>query len=799
LKSGSIPSEFPLNSHTSKAPAMVYRFEEYELDCAQWQLTWRDENIPIQRKSFDLLLYLLKERPRVVGKEEILEELWPNQYVDENNLARQVSLLRKALSKHELERKVIETVPGRGYKFIAEVQEIAGPGTSVLPDVVLSAEESITRITLEEEVESDEMAGHTTLTLPAPAAPWKHTLYKVGAIAAGILLVSIGGWLGWRWWQNRIGGPPVEAVLMPLDGSTGDATLDHVLDDTVRADLSQSPFLTVATRTQFDNTLKQMQRKPGDPVTEAVAREVCERINNQAIVHTAIARDGQRFLLTGEAVSCVNGAVLASTTEEANRVEDLRLAVNRLTGRIRGKLGESRSSVERFNTPLPALETASLDALKAASTAGKLANEDKGAEAIAMEKQAIAYDPNFTAAYYGLSSMYINVGDMKNARAAIQKAFDLRSSSSPLLQFTIASRYEQLVTRDLYSAEKSDVGWTELYPRQYQAWNALDMVREGLGEWPQAAEAGKKTIQLRSDIVLYYGNLMQDQLFSSDLQGSRATCDRALALSPDYEPAHLNLARIAYIKQDAGLYQQQIDWLENHPKNPLMLSGMAELAIAQGRFAQAKNWIEQAAEIYRQQGDPSSAAAMEKVIALELLGAGDSNDGLALYHREPVDPEESQQLLAEVFAGDGANAESLLKAGLSMHPNDTRLLYWYAPLVRGWNALKTGHPGQALELLNQPGTLSRYADIDFARGEAYLAAKQPQAAEAQFRRIVDHPYRDQSYISSVAWVELARALSAEGNRSAAKDAYRHFLELWQSADANAALLLAARREAAALN
>jgi tetratricopeptide (TPR) repeat protein len=120
-------------------------------------------------------------------------------------------------------------------------------------------------------------------------------------------------------------------------------------------------------------------------------------------------------------------------------------------------------------------------------------------------------------------------------------------------------------------------------------------------------------------------------------------------------------------------------------------------------------------------------------------------------------------------------------------------------LARGWNALKASHPDQALELLNQPGTLSRYADIDFARGEAYLAAKQPQAAETQFRKIVDHPYRDQSYISSVAWLELARALRTEGNRSAAKDAYVHFLELWQNADANAALLQAARREVATLN
>lgn len=741
----------------------------------------------------------------MVGKEEILEALWPNQYVDENNLARQVSLLRKAMSKHELERKVIETVPGRGYKFVAEVQEIAGPGTAALPDVLLSAEESITRITLEEELESDGMAEHTqtkgiaALTLQAPAAPWKRTLNKVGAIAAGVLLVSIVGWLGWRWWQNRAGGPPVEAVLMPLEGTTGDASLDRVLDDAVRSDLSQSPFVTVAARSLFENTLKQMQRKPGELVTEAVAREVCERINNQALVHTAIAREGQHFLLSGEAVSCVNDAALASATEQANRTEDLRLAVNRLTGRIRQKIGESRSSIARFNTPRLALETASLDALKAASVAAKLGAEDKTVEAIAMEKQAIAYDPNFAAAYYGLSSLYINADDMKNAGEAIRKAYELRGSSNPLLQFTIAARYEHLVTRDLYSAEKSATGWTELYPRQYASWNALDMVREGLGEWPQAAEAAKKSIELRPGSVVYYGNLMQDQLFSGDLQGSRATSERALRLDEDYEPARLNLARIALVGRDAGLYQQQTDWLEKHPREPLMLTGMAELAVMQGRFTEAKSWIGQAAEVYREQGDPSSAAAMEKVIALEFFGAGDTSDGLALYHKAPVDPDESQELLAEVFAGDGANAEKSLREERSVRPNDTRLLHWYAPLVEGWVAIQGGQAEQALELLNQPGTLSNYADIDFARGEAYLAAKQPQAAEAQFRKIVDRPYRDQSYISSVAWLELARALRAEGNRTAAKNAYGRFLQLWQNADANAVLLLAARRETATLN
>ena len=127
----------------------LVKFEEYEIDRARWQLSWRDEPLPLNRKTFDLLLYLIDHRERVVGKEELLQVLWPEQFIEESNLTQHIFLLRKALSRHASGTKIIETVPGRGYRFAAIIEE----QQSATDRMVISASESITRITLEEEEE----------------------------------------------------------------------------------------------------------------------------------------------------------------------------------------------------------------------------------------------------------------------------------------------------------------------------------------------------------------------------------------------------------------------------------------------------------------------------------------------------------------------------------------------------------------------------------------------------------------------------------------------------------------------
>jgi len=122
----------------------LVKFEEYEIDRARWQLTWRDKALPLNRKTFDLLLYLVDHADRVVGKEELLRTLWPDSFVEESNLTQHIFLLRKALSRHDSGLKFIETVPGRGYRFTAPVA-VVGAEQSTADRMAIRASESISQ------------------------------------------------------------------------------------------------------------------------------------------------------------------------------------------------------------------------------------------------------------------------------------------------------------------------------------------------------------------------------------------------------------------------------------------------------------------------------------------------------------------------------------------------------------------------------------------------------------------------------------------------------------------------------
>jgi len=788
-------SETPLKMPSAAHSGLIYRFEEYELDSSRWQLRWRGEALTVHRKSFDLLLYLLKKRPAVATKDELLSSLWPDQFVEENNLAQQVSTLRKALSRHGSGHMIIETVPGRGYRFAAEVEEASAPSAEAAAAVVLSAKQSITRITLEEELD----VGMTD-SAPHPDglfAPGRRRLVLAAAFAT-ILLAAIAGSI-WHWLQSRTGGAPVQVVLKDMEGETGDSALDQALRDAVRFDLSQSPFVTVVSTATVSGTLKDMRRDPSRPLTEETANEVCERTNSQAVVRTVLARAGKRFLLTGEAISCVSGSILTSATQEADRIEDLRLAINRLIGHLRSRLGESRRSVARFSTPRFALETASLDALKAASQASILSRQGKFIEAITLEKQAITYDPNFAEAYYDLSAAYTSIADDASARASIAKAYELRNSVSPLNQLAIVSRYSQLVSRDLYEAERNAIAWTQLYPNFAIAWNSLSNVQKDLGNYNDAVEAARKAVKLRPDSSLLIAAYAQEQMRTGDLKGARASCEHAVSANPDYDFPHMILVRLAFAENDSMLSGQQIEWLAKHMESPMTISAEAEIAIAEGRFEEAKRYIARFADVSRKQGNQAAGSMITKLIAREMVIAGDREDGEAFFRQESLDADSPDDTVTLAVLGDSEEAERLLRQEITKFPKDTLLHSWYEPLTEGWRGLTAGRPKDALAALNQPGVLDeRDYQVRLLRGDAYLADEQPKAAEAEFQKIVSHPEVDQSFDFTLGWLGLARALAAENNRTAAADAYRHFLSAWSHADSHAALLKTVQKEFSAL-
>jgi len=799
------------------------RFEGYVLDRLGWTLIWRDEPIAISRKSFDLLLFLVEHRDRVIGKEELLHSLWHDQFVEESNLTQHIFLLRKALSRHDSGRKIIETIPGRGYRFTAPVElewqprspDLQPPAEAQQRQILVTATESITHVTIEEEeIDPDEVPALPdpalpTSALPAPAWPsaawpsrrlaWIAIWMLAGGLAAAGIAAAL--WLGWRRWQDGAGGAPVQVVVTGIDGTTGDPALDRALLSALRMNLSQSPFVSLVPRDTVNATLAEMKRKPDDPMPAGVAREVCERTNSQAVLHGTVAPSGRHFLLTEEASSCVDGSILAGAREEADKVEDLPSRVDKLADTIRRKLGESRSSIARFGARLTPATTASLEALKAYSESSRLAERGELPQAIDMLKKSVAEDPGFAIAWNDLWAYSASLsGDPISAREAIQKAYSLRDSAGALERLTITAHYDMVVVGDLYKSERDYRTWTQLYPRSITAWNGLSVTQQQLGHAADAETSAAEAVSLRPRHAGLNLNLALAQLSNGHAPAARTTCKNAFAQGIDSDHLRAGCLSVAYFLEDKPWLQELRDWAANHPKSPMFAIAEAGIAVGEGRFADARKLTVQASDTMRQQGLASQADAYTRSMGVHLIEAGDTETGAPMLRASPVDPETGTDLIGLAEINDVAAASAGLEAMEKEHSEGTLWKLYWGPTIRASIAMAAKKPNEAVALL-EPTHLFDAKDLDspMRRALANLAASHPALAEKDFRSILAHRERDPtSSFYPLAWLGLGRCLAAEGNLSAATQAYEHFLTLWAHADPGALYLRQARQELAAL-
>jgi DNA-binding winged helix-turn-helix (wHTH) protein/tetratricopeptide (TPR) repeat protein len=766
----------------------VIRFGEYTLNRVRWTVLWREEQISLSRKGFDVLLYLIDHRDRVVSKDELLRVLWEGQFVQESNLTQQIFLLRKALSKHESGDKLIETVAGRGYRFAAQVIEPPA-------ELTLNASKTVTEITIEEQ----EYVDPIPVAVSAIALPGRTRRVWVWTVGLAILLV-VAGWFGWQRWFDRSGGQPVDVVLTPIQGSTGDTVLDRTLTEALRMDLGQSPFVTVVAPARVRAALLEMKQKPDDPMTVATAREVCERTNSQAVLRGNVARIGPHFLLTEEVTSCVNGSVLAEAKHEASTTEDLPGSIDRLAESLRRKLGESRGSIARFDVPLLSGDTASLEALKYYTQAHTESNLGKYVDAIALTKKAIAADPNFAEAYYDLAAYYGSTLNLGFERDAILKAYELRDSASEPIRLAIVALYHSSATQDLYEAERNYRNWTELYPRSALAWNGLSVVERDLGYHADALISGQRALRLRPMLMGLYSNVAFEMGATNDLKDVPALCERAIAKGLDADYIRQHYFEAAYALHDAELVQKQRDWAAAHPDAVYIRADEIEVAISEGRFSDALRLIPQLLAIMRRQGLTDAADDFLRAEGINLIESGAVIEGARLIRSAPVDPKSQLSVVATARVGDFAAAETALHTMQAEFPQGTLWNDYRGPEVEAIIALDQHKPKTAIAALERARPLEgREPFLIMVRGDAYLANGEPALAEQNYRRVTEGPMQvpDIEEIP-LSWLGLGRALAAEGKRPAAIEAYKHFLALWNKADPDAKFLIDAKNEFKAL-
>src|SRR6266404_1229455 len=422
-------------------PSAILRFGVFEVDVRSGELRKQGVRVKLQEQPFHVLTVLLQCPGEVVAREELRNQNWPaDTFVDfDNSLNTAINKLREALGDSADNPRFIETLPRRGYRFIAPVTEIDGTTRGAA----------------------------TSVRVASPTRSRK----MVMTAAVVIVAAGISGGLLWRARQARHLTEKDTIVLGDFANSTGDAVFDGTLREGLSVQLQQSPFLSLVSGEGIRQTLQMMGQPTNVRLTPQIAREVCQRTNSTAALDGSIALIGARYDLIVKAVNCVNGDLLASTEAQANDKSQVLDALNTTASEMRRKLGESLNTVQKYNTPLEQATTPSLEALQAFSL-GVKATFGGDVAAVAFFRSAIQLDPNFAAAYDAMGGENQWIGTAL-AVENIRKAFELRTRVSEREKLIIEADYYNVVAGDLMKARQSYTLGEQIYPREVSFRNGL--------------------------------------------------------------------------------------------------------------------------------------------------------------------------------------------------------------------------------------------------------------------------------------------------------------------------------------
>ena len=648
-------------------------------------------------------------------------------------------------------------------------------------------------------------------------------LAKLGSYIAAILLAAalVASGLYYRSRQNRRLTEKDTIVLADFANSTGDPIFDDTLKTALTVSLRQSPFLNVLSDSQVAKTLKLMTLPGSTKLTPEIARDLCLRAQSKAYIGGAIGSLGSEYVLALKAMNCQSGDTVAEEQATVASKEKVLDALGKTASKLRGELGESLASVQKFDVPLAEATTSSLEALKAYSL-GKNALREKGpGAALPYHQHAIEIDPNFAIAYRALGGDYNSNGQAGRASEYFTKAFQLREHASDREKLDITADYYSNVTGELDKAIQTYQEEIASYPRTVGAYTELGSVLVLLGQYEKAAEITKQAVQLAPDHVASYENLANCALALQRFDEARQMIREAQVRKLNDSVMHTSLYALAFLGADSAAMAEQLQWFAaklDFENWGLALASDTEAYV--GHLSKAREltkrsvgsairadsrenagiWQAIAAQREAVYGNPAEA----RQAAAEALKLAPASQGV-----------ESEAALALAMAGDTARAESLAQDLGKRFPLDTQVqLLWLAP-IQAQLALDSKNPSKALSTLQaasaiELGQIGFVANISclyptYVRGEAYLAAGQGNAAAGEFHKILDHGgIVWNCWTGTLAHLGVARANALEAKTSQGADAdaarvralaaYKDFLTLWKDADPDIPILKQAKAE-----
>ena len=676
-------------------------------------------------------------------------------------------------------------------------------------------------------IDIERYVGHRPVVASLPSGLYRARKFvrrhraAVFTTAAGLVFILLSGVIVWSLMHRGSPARPRLSdkdtiVLADFANATGDPVFDETLRQILTVRLGNSRDLALFSDTRVSQTLRLMGRPPDAKLTADIASEICERTGSAAVVEGSITRLESKYMLGLRAKNCRTGDVLVEEQEPAAKKEDVFKALGQMVNRFQARAGESLPRVEKEPTLPAEVTTPSLEAWKSYSAAMKAAQRKaQSAEIISLLKRAIEIDPKFAMAYAYLGRNYADLGEPELGAQNIAKAYQLQGGVSDRENYFITFNYHRQVTRNLELARQTLESWTQKYPGDLYPHGFLSgFTSSGSGHFDTAVDEGQKAIELDPDFSIGYENVAWNYVYLNRLPEAEAVLRKASERKIEVTQFSLCRYSIAFLRRDQAAIEREMIQRRAKLEAQGLFDHQEALTLAyQGRIKEANRLSERAVNLARQGGLLERAAQFEGARAVwnALLGARadakiNAATALSMYRGRDADygPAFALALLHE-----SAQARKIEADLQKRYPEDTSVQFSYLPSLRALDALQKGDTAKALRMtevatpydLAIPAT-ALYSGSFFGalypvyvRGLSYSRMGRHREAAAEFHKILDHPsivLNDP--IGPMARLQLARELSASGDRAKSAAVYNDLLTLWKNADPDIPVVEQAKAE-----
>ena len=596
-------------------------------------------------------------------------------------------------------------------------------------------------------------------------------------------------------------------ILADFVNRTGDPVFDTTLNQALKIELEQSPVINIVSEQHLEQSVKFLGKPEGTPVTPEIAREIGEREGMKAIITGTIANIGKEYVISLTAQNTATGDEIVSEQARAADKDHVLDALGTAAKAMRGKLGEDLESIKKLDTPFGQATTPSLEAFRAYALGDKA--HDKGLdipEAEGHYLRAIELDPNFAMAYARLGVVYINSGQVAKAHTYFARAYELSKHVSERERLYISGHYYQNVTGDIPKVIETLQEAIQTYPGLVDNYVNINVAYLVLGQFEKGLPYAKKGVEVQPDDAIASENLVSDYTALNRLPEARSEAERARKLGLDDSTGTL-IPQISlyFLLGEPKQVQQVMAEVSGRPDGFLLEGTLAVTQQYAGEYRAAAATSRRAFEQAGRAKAPDAQAGflLFSASAQGMAGLCEGNEATV---KQALALDKSKQtqayaVLAAAVCGNGTLALPMAMELSKKYPEDTVIQGLCQPLAKAFVALAAGRSQEAVDAAEPAKSWDAVYPGSYVQGLAYLQMHDAGRALSAFQAATMAPagsFFGQLPFYAQAQLGLARAYAMGGDKANAKKTYQAFFTTWKNADADLPMLVAAKKEYAAL-